>query len=106
VKIGFVPNMRVPGVFYVNKHLETLMFDELQQHVGRGDCGGFLPAVGLRGWALFTGLALSRYFAVFLRSENLMTAGMVRATNRVTPGSDSHSMAYGGRHDVMTAGSM
>ena len=45
VKAGFVPNMRVPGVFYVNKHLETLMFDELQQHVGRGDVGGFLPAV-------------------------------------------------------------
>lgn len=45
VKEGFVPNMRVPGVFYVNKHLETLMFDELQQHVGRGDVGGFLPAV-------------------------------------------------------------
>ena len=45
VREGFVPNMRVPGVFYVNKHLETLMFDELRQHVDRGDVGGFLPAV-------------------------------------------------------------
>ena len=45
VREGFVPNMRVPGVFYVNKHLETLMFDELHQHVDRGDVGGFLPAV-------------------------------------------------------------
>jgi tRNA-splicing ligase RtcB len=37
--------MRVPGVFYVNKHLETLMFDELSQYADRGDIGGFLPAV-------------------------------------------------------------
>ena len=42
---GFVPNMRVPGTFYVNKHLETLMFEELQQHVDSGGHGGFLPAV-------------------------------------------------------------
>ena len=24
---GFVPNMKVPGVFYVNEHLEHLMFE-------------------------------------------------------------------------------
>ena len=35
---GFVPNMRVPGVFYVNAHLRTLMFDELKSHSGRGEC--------------------------------------------------------------------
>jgi tRNA-splicing ligase RtcB len=45
VNEGFVPNMRVPGTFYVNKHLETLMFEELQQHVDSGGHGGFLPAV-------------------------------------------------------------
>ena len=45
VNEGFVPNMRVPGTFYVNKPLETLMFEELQQHVDSGGHGGFLPAV-------------------------------------------------------------
>lgn len=43
IKKGFVPNMRVEGRFYVNKNLESLMFEELRQV----DCksGGFLPAV-------------------------------------------------------------
>ena len=45
VKPGFVENMRVPGVFYVNERLEILMFDELQAFCDRGDHGGFLPAV-------------------------------------------------------------
>ena len=45
VKPGFVENMRVPGVFYVNERLETLMFDELRAFCDRGDHGGFLPAV-------------------------------------------------------------
>ena len=43
VKEGFVPNMRVPGVFYVNERLERLMFEELEAYVDRGDVGGFLP---------------------------------------------------------------
>jgi hypothetical protein len=43
--MGFVPNMRVPCVFYVNDHLQALMFEELEQYVSRGDVGGFLPAV-------------------------------------------------------------
>lgn len=42
---GFVPNMRVPGYFYVNSALEPLILDELRAHVGRGGQGGFLPAV-------------------------------------------------------------
>jgi len=65
---GFVPNMRVrrnpcrdagpgsytqcscvfwqvPGVFYVNKFLKSLMFEELQQFVTRGGFGGFLPGM-------------------------------------------------------------
>lgn len=42
---GFVPDMLVPGIFYVNEHLEKLMFDELRAHCGRGGHGGFLPAV-------------------------------------------------------------
>ena len=45
VNVGFVPNMVVPGVFYVNPRLETLLFEELQQFVDRPDIGGFLPAV-------------------------------------------------------------
>lgn len=33
-------------MFYVNEHLEKLMFEELKQSVGRGDgIGGFLPGV-------------------------------------------------------------
>ncbi|PIK42414.1 hypothetical protein BSL78_20740 [Apostichopus japonicus] len=31
IKKGFVPNMKVEGRFYVNSHLEKLMFDELKQ---------------------------------------------------------------------------
>eukprot|EP00420_Gonyaulax_spinifera_P028751 CAMPEP_0197921468 /NCGR_PEP_ID=MMETSP1439-20131203/90699_1 /TAXON_ID=66791 /ORGANISM="Gonyaulax spinifera, Strain CCMP409" /LENGTH=64 /DNA_ID=CAMNT_0043543723 /DNA_START=70 /DNA_END=260 /DNA_ORIENTATION=+ len=30
IKPGFVSNMNVPGRFYVNSHLERLMFDELR----------------------------------------------------------------------------
>ena len=45
IKMGFVPNMRVPCTFYVNQHLQQLMFEELEQFVSRGDVGGFLPAV-------------------------------------------------------------
>eukprot|EP01057_Protomagalhaensia_wolfi_P000460 Protomagalhaensia_wolfi_Nauph_80__459@NODE_1257_length_1628_cov_110_484581_g967_i0_p1_GENE_NODE_1257_length_1628_cov_110_484581_g967_i0NODE_1257_length_1628_cov_110_484581_g967_i0_p1_ORF_typecomplete_len516_score106_51RtcB/PF01139_17/1_1e142_NODE_1257_length_1628_cov_110_484581_g967_i0261549 len=44
---GFVDNMNVEGVFYVNDALKPLMFDELRnfcrQRTGAG--GGFLPAV-------------------------------------------------------------
>ena len=42
IKKGFVPNMRVEGRFYVNEHLESLMFEELRNS-DKG--GGFLPAV-------------------------------------------------------------
>lgn len=43
---GFVPNMRVPGRFYVNKVLEEICFGELNDYVKRGGgVGGFLPAV-------------------------------------------------------------
>jgi tRNA-splicing ligase RtcB len=35
----------VPCKFYVNQHLQTLMFEELEQFVSRGEVGGFLPAV-------------------------------------------------------------
>ena len=47
VEQGFVEGMNVPGKFYVNKHLEELMFGELRQFCSRtsGDVGGFLPAV-------------------------------------------------------------
>lgn len=45
VKQGFVPNMRVPGTFFVNQALERLMFEELEMYTKRGDTGGFLPAM-------------------------------------------------------------
>ncbi|KAF7490787.1 tRNA-splicing ligase RtcB -like protein 1 [Sarcoptes scabiei] len=45
IKKGFVPNMKVEGIFYVNDHLEKLMFDELKQSCGTGGFGGFLPGV-------------------------------------------------------------
>eukprot|EP00922_Rhytidocystis_sp_ex-Travisia-forbesii_P051405 GHVS01076298.1.p1 GENE.GHVS01076298.1~~GHVS01076298.1.p1 ORF type:complete len:523 (+),score=55.56 GHVS01076298.1:194-1762(+) len=50
IKRGFVPHMKVEGVFYVNKKLEKLMFEELQNYSrtaakGDGKGGGFLPAV-------------------------------------------------------------
>eukprot|EP00033_Pygsuia_biforma_P000374 GCRY01000448.1.p1 GENE.GCRY01000448.1~~GCRY01000448.1.p1 ORF type:complete len:521 (+),score=151.46 GCRY01000448.1:1942-3504(+) len=41
---GFVPNMKVPARFYVNKDLEELMFDELKQYTEKRE-GGFLPSV-------------------------------------------------------------
>eukprot|EP01103_Thecamoeba_quadrilineata_P010826 TRINITY_DN2445_c0_g1_i1.p1 TRINITY_DN2445_c0_g1~~TRINITY_DN2445_c0_g1_i1.p1 ORF type:complete len:499 (-),score=89.81 TRINITY_DN2445_c0_g1_i1:97-1593(-) len=44
INIGFVPNMRVPGIFYVNDPLKNLLFEELD-HYTVGGVGGFLPAV-------------------------------------------------------------
>eukprot|EP00794_Sanderia_malayensis_P006117 gene6117-6821_t len=43
IKKGFVPNMKVEGVFYVNEFLEKLMFEELKQFCSSGGVGGFLP---------------------------------------------------------------
>ncbi len=31
IKPGFVPNMRVPGYFYVNSVLEPMMFEEVRR---------------------------------------------------------------------------
>eukprot|EP00741_Cyanophora_paradoxa_P014754 tig00020824_g14232.t1 len=45
IKTGFVPNMKVPGTFYVNEFLRELVFEELEQHCRAGGFGGFLPAV-------------------------------------------------------------
>ncbi|XP_074593862.1 rtcB RNA ligase [Brevipalpus obovatus] len=45
IKKGFVPNMNVEGVFYVNENLEKLMFEELKNASRPGMAGGFLPAV-------------------------------------------------------------
>ena len=42
---GFVPNMRVPGVFYVNDALKGLAMEELENFSQRQEYGGFLPAV-------------------------------------------------------------
>lgn len=46
IKEGFVQNMNVPGIFYVNSNLERLMFDELRAFSRQSsNVGGFLPAV-------------------------------------------------------------
>ncbi|EME32580.1 tRNA-splicing ligase RtcB [Galdieria sulphuraria] len=45
IETGFVENMRVPGIFYVNGKLEELVFSELQNFCEGGMTGGFLPAV-------------------------------------------------------------
>jgi tRNA-splicing ligase RtcB (3'-phosphate/5'-hydroxy nucleic acid ligase) len=37
--------LQVEGIFYVNKHLESLMFEELRNSTGQGLVGGFLPGV-------------------------------------------------------------
>lgn len=47
IKEGFVPNMKVPGTFYVNDALKEILFEELEQNLtGQG---GFLPAVSRWG---------------------------------------------------------
>jgi len=46
IKPGFVPGMNVPGKFYVNSALETLMIEELKSFSRQSqNVGGFLPAV-------------------------------------------------------------
>jgi hypothetical protein len=45
IKDGFVPNMKVPGVFYVNDSLKDVLFEELEQNLQGHGAGGFLPAV-------------------------------------------------------------
>ena len=45
IDVGFVPNMRVPGTFFVNDDLSELIMEELQQHSSAKGVGGFLPAV-------------------------------------------------------------
>merc|ERR1719313_1574071 len=46
ISSGFVPNMTVPGRFYVNAPLERLLFDELRSFSRQSsNVGGFLPAV-------------------------------------------------------------
>lgn len=46
IAVGFVPNMRAPGTFYVNEVLAPLVFGELEAAAARGGAaGGFLPAV-------------------------------------------------------------
>ncbi|GAB6020049.1 hypothetical protein CHUAL_002795 [Chamberlinius hualienensis] len=45
IKKGFVNNMKVEGVFYVNEHLEKLMFEELKNSSRPGNVGGFLPGM-------------------------------------------------------------
>ncbi|CAF4516269.1 unnamed protein product, partial [Rotaria socialis] len=45
IKKGFVPNMNVEGIFYVNSHLEKLMFEELETATRFGGIGGFLPGM-------------------------------------------------------------
>jgi hypothetical protein len=46
VKMGFVPNMNVPGTFYVNDKLKDLLFEELAQSVQRGEVSQQAAAAG------------------------------------------------------------
>ena len=45
IKKGFVPNMKVEGIFYVNSPLEELMFEEWKNFTKAGGIGGFLPGM-------------------------------------------------------------
>ena len=45
IDTGFVPNMRVPGYFYVNEALRELVLGELRDSCGAKGYGGFLPAI-------------------------------------------------------------
>ncbi len=45
---GFSLGMNVPGILYVNRHLEQLIFTELRNYTRQQEssvAGGFLPAV-------------------------------------------------------------
>ena len=60
--------MKIPGVFYVNAHLRTLMFDELKSHSGRAGVGGFLPAVKqIANVACLPGIVNVRHCAATIR---------------------------------------
>lgn len=54
VKPGFVPGMRVPGTFYVNEQLKSLLYEELQQSVQRGQVGCRLLQKRANCWVPFT----------------------------------------------------
>lgn len=45
IDIGFVPNMRAPGTFFVNESLAPLVKNELERYSQNHDAGGFIPAV-------------------------------------------------------------
>ncbi|KAL6051041.1 RNA-splicing ligase RtcB [Balamuthia mandrillaris] len=46
IKTGFVPNMKVPGTFYVNDALKDLVLEELQDYCANPTgLGGFIPAL-------------------------------------------------------------
>ncbi|XP_070495243.1 RNA-splicing ligase RtcB homolog [Chironomus tepperi] len=45
IKKGFQENMNVEGIFYVNKNLEALMFEELRNSCRSDGIGGFLPGM-------------------------------------------------------------
>lgn len=45
IDVGFVPNMRAPGTFFVNEKLAPLVKSELQRFCENESAGGFIPAV-------------------------------------------------------------
>lgn len=69
---GFVPGMNVPGVFYVNDRLQSLLFEELHMACERGEHGGFLPAVKqIANVAALPGIiSVRRYFAPIPQIKN------------------------------------
>lgn len=65
IKKGFQPNMNVEGVFYVNKHLEQLMFEELKNSCRPGMDGGFLPGLLI---AFVLCVCVVHFFSLFFSS--------------------------------------
>jgi hypothetical protein len=72
----------------------------------RGKVAVMLSSVGVSCCAALAVGADSTVHHVVLYAQStvqFMTASMVHVTNRVTPGSDNPSRAYGRKHQLMTA---
>lgn len=68
IKKGFQPNMNVEGVFYVNRNLEKLMFEELKNSCRPGQDGGFLPG---KLHEIIVFMRLKHWFAECIENFNL-----------------------------------
>ncbi len=84
---GFVQNMNVEGIFYVNQSLEKLLFDELRKYSNLPSdrkCQGFLPAVKqIANVATLPGI-VKRSIGIFVFFKLLMFTLRVRAADVFT----------------------